>query len=222
MSRKILLLGLGFCALSLAWGCSTSTEQENDGSEEAAEEQAEAKAAVEEGETDEGEAGQAQAGDEGDQADEGPGAPRAELWSDDGLDTQDRMDQLREEARQSDMEQEPESTPWETSEREVPDELAGPDGEGAQTPGALLFELASELRLNQGLGAEVWEQTARVLSEDDEQAVGVIMQWGFKDDSLAGSDLRVHMERGDEGWVVAEMEERFHCRRGVTDDGMCL
>lgn len=219
MGRTKALMCLVCLTLSLAWACSTSTEQENGESEEAAEEQAEAEGAIMEDEAAEA----AEAGEETrEAADEGPGATRAELWSDDGLATQDRMEQLREEARQSDMAQEPESTPWKDSEREVPEELAGPDGDGAQTPGALLFELASELRMSAGLGAEVWEQTVRVLSENDDEAVGVIMQWGFKDDSLAGSDLRVQMERGQERWFVAEMEERFHCRRGVTDDGLCL
>ena len=64
--------------------------------------------------------------------------------------------------------------------------------------------------------------TARIWRAEDD-AIGVILNWGLQDDSVAGHDFRIHMRRdADGGWMVERLEERFHCARGVTADGLCI
>jgi hypothetical protein len=70
------------------------------------------------------------------------------------------------------------------------------------------------------LGDEVWEQTTRIFY-DDERAVGVVLLWGFEDDAVAGRDYRIHMRLRAGAWRVERIEERDHCSRRVTTDGLC-
>lgn len=191
-------------ALLVAVGCSTPSDQQNSESDEATDE---AQQGVEEREEDERAAPKEEAA---------PEKPAAPLWSEEGLDVQQRVEDLAQQPTRS-----PETTPWRDADFEVPEQLAEADEEGPPTPGALLVELVAALDVGAGLGTEVWEQTIRVMSEEDRQAVGVVLQWGFKDDSVAGMDLRAHMRQGDGGWYIEALEQRVHCARGVTD-GMCL
>jgi hypothetical protein len=116
----------------------------------------------------------------------------------------------------------PASTEWRASQMEIPENLASAHDEGPTNPGTLLFELSRELRLNDALGVDVWEQTFRVHQEaDSDSAEGVILRWGIKDDSLVGMDMRAKMSVDGDNWYVEELEERAHCRRGVND-GMCI
>lgn len=119
---------------------------------------------------------------------------------------------------------EPGTTPWE--ETPVPDGFG--EGQAAyDSAGALLTALAEDLAAQQ-LGGDVWEVTTRVLFDppeaglDAEAATGAILQWGFLDDAVAGSDHRVALRRGDDGWFVASAEQRSRCARGVSDDGLCV
>ena len=201
MMRKFVC---GLFALMLVAGCSTSSDNEEADEVEHAVDQ------VEQGD-EVGEEEQAVAAD-GDE----PAVPEAPLWSEEGLEVQPRTGDLGDE-----MDREPGSTEWRDSDRPVPTRLAE-GGDGAGAPASLLRELIEELRLDAGLGTEFWEQTTRIHREDDDRAIGLVMQWGLKDDSMAGMDLRVRMIRDDEAWVVEGLDERFHCRRGVTDDGLCL
>ena len=192
-------------ALCLVVACSTSSEQESadsDDSLEATAKQAEPLEASDE------------QGSEAVKAEEQPGM--APMWSEEGLESQDRMEDLREVRDGA-----PGTTPWSSENIEVPEGLGDADADGAVAPGALLVELLSAMGVGAGLGTEVWEQTIRVLQQDGDEAVGVLMQWGFKDDSMAGSDIRAHMRRGDSGWYIERLEQRFHCARGVSD-GLCL
>ncbi len=204
----IMRISVFLIALCLAVGCSTPSEQQNDDSEESSEERAEALGADEEAEE---ESSEEAAGDAE------PAAPRAPMWSEEGLETQERMKEM-----EGPEGAEPGSTPWQESDYEVPQNLGSADAEGAPTPGALLVQLVAEIDMSAGLGTEVWEQTVRVLQEDGDEAVGVVMQWGLKDDSVAGMDLRANMKRGERAWYIDTLEQRVHCRRGVTDDGLCL
>ncbi len=195
-------------ALLLAAGCSTSNG--NDNGDEPEEAVAENPQQVE---------------DNDDSAPAaGPGElehdPREKLsmWSREGLTAQDRMEDLKE--QRDDFE--PGTTLWAETDHEIPARLTEEGDERTSTPGALLSELTEALRLTDALGQDVWEQTTRVFYEDDDHVTGMIMQWGIKDDSMAGTDFRVRMGRDDDGWFVAEVEQRFHCARGVTEDQLCL
>jgi hypothetical protein len=72
--------------------------------------------------------------------------------------------------------------------------------------------------LGEGLGEEIWEVTTRLWLDGQGRATGMIMRWGFKDDAVAGSDLRVNMRSVDDHWIVVKLDERFHCSRGVVED----
>ena len=53
------------------------------------------------------------------------------------------------------------------------------------------------------------------------QASAIIMMWGLKDDSVVGRDYLLVLRQHQGNWYVAEVQERFHCARGVVDD-ICL
>ena len=74
---------------------------------------------------------------------------------------------------------------------------------------------------SESLGESVWEQTARVWTDGPDTAVGILMQWGFQDDAIAGRDFRISMRRVQAEWRVDRIEERYHCRRRVSAAGLC-
>ena len=215
------LICLVCLALVLAWGCSTSQDQENGESQEVAQEEAEAEGALEEGaQDDEPVEGEEASGDD-EAAAEAEGAPSVDLGddgTDEKLENEKRLEEMQKRAEESEMGHEPDVTPWRDSRRQIPESLARGGDDLADSPQALLSALDAEFRM----GDEVSDHSTKIQREDDSQAVGLIMQWGFKDDSMAGADLRVHMEHGDGGWFVTELEERAYCRRGLSDDGLCL
>ncbi|MCP1726228.1 hypothetical protein J2T60_000193 [Natronospira proteinivora] len=50
---------------------------------------------------------------------------------------------------------------------------------------------------------------------------GLLQRWGFKDDSVAGTDHRVRFTRADECWQIEEVVARHYCRRGVSEGLIC-
>lgn len=61
-----------------------------------------------------------------------------------------------------------------------------------------------------------------LLEEGNGDVTGVMQRWGFKDDSVFGSDHRLQIDGGAGCWQVAEAEVRWYCRRGVSEAGLCL
>jgi hypothetical protein len=139
------------------------------------------------------------------------------LWRAEGLLRQVRLDEL---ARRipPDLGWEPAATSWQPARRAVPQALLT---DGAPSPGALLYQLVGQWHWADSLGIDVWEHTLRIHLADDDHASGAILAWGMQDDSLAGSDLRVEMQRDGAVWRIVAVEERHHCARGVTDDDLC-
>ena len=112
---------------------------------------------------------------------------------------------------------EPGTTDWRTF------ELPGDLEDAHDSPGAAASALLEGLQAD-GLGQDVWEATARVLLDPDDQdmAYAAVLSWGWADDATAGRDVRVTLTRTDDGeWQLGGAEARDHCRRGVTD-GMCV
>lgn len=143
---------------------------------------------------------------------------KLQLWSREGLVTQDRMEVLK--GQRDDVD--PESTVWQETDYEIPEKLRQEGQQRAQTPGSLAQEVVAALGLSDALGVEVWEQTIRVFQEETDRATAVIFRWGLKDDSVAGADLRLRMEMDEDGWYVVEAHDRFHCARGTANDELCL
>jgi hypothetical protein len=108
----------------------------------------------------------------------------------------------------------PGTTPWAPLSNEV-------ETLEAASPGSLLMRVISSQQWGDVLGDAVWEQTTRVLADDNGTATGVVLQWGFMDDAVAGRDFRVSMRRTGTVWKVEGIERRFHCQRGVSAGGQC-
>lgn len=141
------------------------------------------------------------------------------MWSVEGLSVQPRLSELQRRVP-SELGYAPGTTSWRRARAEIPAELGAPRSR-VRDAGVLLDSLARALGWNEALGSDVWEQTRR-LRQEDGGAVGVVLLWGFLDDALVGHDFRVAMRRGERGWYVEDIEERFQCRRGVSADGLCL
>lgn len=135
--------------------------------------------------------------------------------SDREFERQPHMEALQ--ARSSPFGYTPETTPW----RPAP--APAPALPPASSPGELAFALARRLAAD-ALGTEAMEAAVRV--EPGGQAghfTGIILIWGLFDDSLAGADYRFQMTADEAGlWSLGAMEERRHCRRGLSPDGLCL
>jgi hypothetical protein len=109
----------------------------------------------------------------------------------------------------------PGTTPW------TPLSINEAETVEASSPGSLLMRVISSQQWADVLGDAVWEQTTRVLVDDSGAATGVVLQWGFMDDAVAGRDFRVSMRRTGDMWKVEGIERRFHCLRGVSAGGQC-
>jgi hypothetical protein len=91
----------------------------------------------------------------------------------------------------------------------------------ADSPGMLLGALVHEKSWAGVLGEAAWEETLRVHSDGGDVAEGIVLQWGFMDDAVAGRDFRVFM-RGTAGtWTIDRIEQRYHCRRAIGADQLC-
>lgn len=145
--------------------------------------------------------------------------PSSLEWTEEGLYEQPRLQALREGVPES-LEYEPGTTSWRPA-------AASPVHRSLairtpETPGELLAQVALARGFPDLLGEGAWEQTMRIWSSEEGEAVGVVLQWGLLDDAVAGRDLRVTMRRVERAWEVVGLEERFHCRRGVSPEGLCL
>ena len=126
---------------------------------------------------------------------------------------QPEMDALRQRVRPEDTVT-PATTQWQPWTEPVPSLTAA-------TAGALLGALVDRQGWAGVLGEAAWEETLRVLPAGDDAAEGIVLQWGFMDDAVAGRDIRIRMRLQNGMWSVERMEQRYHCRRGVSADQRC-
>jgi hypothetical protein len=96
------------------------------------------------------------------------------------------------------------------------DQPIDPGGGPWADPGALLAD-TQRFFAAQTPGGEV---TARLVSHDPEAgtAVGHVRILTAGDDSVAGIDLRLELGEVEGGWRIVSVEERLHCRRGVSGE----
>ncbi|CAM3911889.1 hypothetical protein [Alkalicoccus chagannorensis] len=110
---------------------------------------------------------------------------------------------------------EPGSTAWMDADMEIDDAFAS--GTSAYTsPERLVFDWMSEAGWFDGTDA--FDETAVRSRHEDAGAEVLVLQWGLRDDALAGEDFRFHMEEVDGAWGIAGVEQRLHCRRGITEE----
>ena len=134
-------------------------------------------------------------------------------WTQEGLEYQPEMGALQRRVRPQDAVK-PGTTAWAMSPDPVPPLRA-------DSPGALLGALVHAQSWAGVLGVAAWEETLRVLPASGDVAEGVVLQWGFMDDAVAGRDFRVFMRRRAETWTIDRIEQRYHCRRAVGADQRC-
>ena len=134
-------------------------------------------------------------------------------WTREGLEYQAEMNALRRRVRPQDAVR-PGTTAWATLVDPVPSLRAN-------SPGALLGALVRAESWADVLGEAAWEETLRVLPADGDVAEGIVLQWGFMDDAVAGRDFRVFMRRTAGMWTIDRIEKRYHCRRAVGADQLC-
>jgi hypothetical protein len=146
-----------------------------------------------------------------------PSAPvsPARAWTKEALEVQPQMDLLRQRVP-ADLGYKPANTPWTASTTPLPTTRA-------ESPGELLASVTLAQGWVDPLGDAVWEQTMRILVDDANpgSATGVVLQWGFMDDAIAGRDFRVQMRMTGGMWQVERIDERYHCSRAVSPEGRC-
>ena len=106
-------------------------------------------------------------------------------------------------------------TPWRAV--EMPSE---PWTQRASTPAALLT------RVRDVVAAQLEEPDAgilptRMVTQQADSAVGVLVEPVTGDDSVRETEFRVHMRREGAEWAVVAVERRERCWRGVADGGLC-
>lgn len=110
---------------------------------------------------------------------------------------------------------EPGTTDW----RETAVEADGPflPGESQySSPERLVFDwLSARGTLEQTNNFE--ELAVRTKFEDNSSAEILILEWGLRDDAAAGHDILIHLSEENSVWGITEMEERYHCRRGISE-----
>lgn len=160
------------------------------------------------------------------EAEEKDGIPLEELdpnmWSREGLEK--HIDAFIMRKRQEQWDFEPGTTDWRPSEVQVPTRFTDTEEGGWETPGLLLHDFTGTFGSIEMLGESTWQVSSRVFREgpDSPEAVGILMFWGLKDDSTGGLDYLVSMEEIEGRWIITDVKERFHCLRGVTEDGLCI
>lgn len=110
----------------------------------------------------------------------------------------------------------PGTTPWHPSRLPEPQR----DVHRYPSPQAALAAFVAEYAAD-GLDTDVWEIVTR-LEVDGATATGAVLLWALRDDAVAGMDYRLTLGRDAAGWYLDSIEERYHCTRGVSEEGLCL
>lgn len=153
------------------------------------------------------------------------GAPGRENrpWTREGLEYHPEMAALVSSGDSRELGWSPETGPWREWDSPLLEEF-GPGGSAGrrQSPALLLHDFAGALPTAGLLGEDLWQSTVRLLRQSPQKATGVVLCWGLKDDSVAGTDYLVVLESVEGEWSVTEVSERHHCRRGLSPEGLCL
>ncbi len=114
------------------------------------------------------------------------------------------------------------STAWEAQDVELPPEFREGNA-GFGTPDDLVQAFIDLADMFGHPAATVRAEGGLLGAPTATEAVGFVQFTAYRDDSLAGSEYRLQLRRGEAGWFIASVEEREHCRRGVAvDSDACL
>lgn len=114
------------------------------------------------------------------------------------------------------------STNWRKLDTKLDETISSPN-QSWQSPGMLMLAFMTELEISDSLGQEFWEINSRIEFTDENNATGYIMSYGWRDDSIAGSDIKLTMKKDNGFWYIENAEEREQCYRGLgKTKGLCL
>lgn len=102
------------------------------------------------------------------------------------------------------------------------DQALGTPNQTWEAPGLLMNAWMLDVATSNGLGMDIWEINTRIDFKNAVKAEGYIMSYGMRDDSVAGSDIKLTMLKENEFWYVEKGEVRYRCSRGVSEDDLCL
>jgi hypothetical protein len=113
------------------------------------------------------------------------------------------------------------TTPWETA--EDPPEGFGPGVAAFDSPHRLLQALLQQAVSQEGGLPDGTNLTAGIADLRSRSAIAWIQITGLPDDSVAGQELELTFAQDRNGWHVAGLRYRSHCRRGVdATSHLCL
>lgn len=113
-------------------------------------------------------------------------------------------------------------TNWRKWEGEIGPDLTTPN-EAWESPGLLMNAWVAKADFIKWLGTDLWETTLRIDYINEDLAEGYLLNYGLKDDSFAGTDLKITMKKEQEYWFIEAVEERNHCSRNVSENKeMCV
>lgn len=114
-----------------------------------------------------------------------------------------------------------ETTSWKSWGEDIEPVFLDPNIEW-ESPGLLLNTWVSDLWLTHSLGFDVAEITQRIHYINDTTVEGYVLSYGFNDDTISGIDFKVKMVYQDGTWMIDDVKERQRCRRGVSEDELCV
>ncbi|CAG9619388.1 hypothetical protein BACCIP111883_00155 [Sutcliffiella rhizosphaerae] len=115
----------------------------------------------------------------------------------------------------------------ETNWREWDGEIGEPFmtiNENWETPGQLLSNWINYHDLSYWNGMDLFEVNMRIdYDSENEEAIGYVLTYGYKDDSIAGDIKKVMMKLEDNSWYIEDVFIRNQCHRNVSEDGeLCV
>ncbi|SDO19661.1 hypothetical protein [Alkalicoccus daliensis] len=111
---------------------------------------------------------------------------------------------------------EPGTTEWQPSNWEIENSFTAGTSQYS-APERLIFDwLSAEGLLERKDSFD--ELAIRTKFISDSEAEILVLEWGLRDDATAGNDYLFHMKKENEAWGIAELEERYHCRRGISEE----
>jgi len=114
------------------------------------------------------------------------------------------------------------STNWRKLDGEFDETISSPN-QSWQSPGMLMLAFMTDVEVSYFLGQDVWEINSRIEFTDENNANGYILSYGWLDDSIAGSDIKLTMKKDNGFWYIEYAEEREQCYRGLDKTkGLCL
>lgn len=112
------------------------------------------------------------------------------------------------------------ATDWRKWEKTIDSALVSPN-ESWETPSLLMNAWVEDANFIHLLGTDLWESTLRIHYINEDLAEGYILNYGLKDDSIDGEEIKMIMKRENGYWRIDDVEIRYRCGRSLGEED-CL